>query len=99
MSNINYKPEIFGKYLNARNAWSYLIINYAKHNLRFDKTCRITGFGYDLDGGLSLDNKTSNFLQLIKNLLGINKWEDLLSKDSNITKIEDNTNTLMIEQY
>jgi hypothetical protein len=89
MSNINYKPEIFGKYLNARDAWSYLIINYANYNLRFDKTCNSTRFGYDLDGGLSLDNKTSNFLQLIKNLLGIEKWEDL--ENDNIKNIKDDT--------
>ena len=91
MSNINYKPEIFGKHLNARDAWSYLIINYAKNNLEFVKKCTNPIYKFELNAGLNSDKSTSNFLQLIKNLLEINKWEDLLSKDSNITKIEDNT--------
>jgi hypothetical protein len=73
-----YRSEIFGQQLNARDAWSYLVINYANHNLRFSKFCTSTNqkrIEYDLDGGLSKDPKISNFLQLIKNLLNIDKWD------------------------
>ena len=94
ISDVNFKPEIFGKHLNARDAWSYLIINYAYHNLRFSETCQsVTGeaYGYNLDGGLSLndDAETGNFFQLIKNLLGITKWEDIINE--NVQSIQDNT--------
>jgi hypothetical protein len=78
MSDDNYKPEIYDQQLNARDAWSYLVIKYANHNLRFTKSCNSTSqttIEYDLDGGLSKDSKIPNFLQLIKNLLKIDKWD------------------------
>jgi hypothetical protein len=89
ISNINYTPEIFCQELNARDAWSFLIIKYAYKNLSLIKTCLNGNQKYELNAGLSLDNKTTNFLQLIKNLLEINKWEDLLN--DNITNIKDYT--------
>jgi hypothetical protein len=88
ISDINYKPEIYGQQLNARDAWSYLIIKYAYKNLRLIKPCLKGNYKYELEAGLSVDNKTPNFLQLIKNLLGIDNWKDL--ENVNITNIQDN---------
>ena len=64
-------PQILHK-----NEWHHHNINYAKNNLKFSKLCGSLKF--DLDSGLSLDGKTKNFFQLLKNLLpGINTWDDL----------------------
>ena len=76
ISNINYKPEIFCHFMNAQDAWSYLIINFANSNLKFknipaNKKC----LPYEVK------SSASNFLQLIKNLLGIENWENL-NKDN-----------------
>jgi hypothetical protein len=89
ISDVKFKQEIFGKNLNARDAWSYLIINYAKNNLEFVKKCTEPIYKFELNAGLNLDKSTSNFLQLIKNLLGIEKWEDL--ENDNIKNIKDDT--------
>jgi hypothetical protein len=80
------------KQLNARDAWSYLIIKYASKDINFVKTCDTDGMiQYDLNDGLAMDGITSNFFQLIKNLLtGIKKWDDIKSKY--IEKITDHTN-------
>jgi hypothetical protein len=88
ISNKHKFKDIFGQNLNARDAWSYLIINYANFNLKFVKSCKL-GLSFEINSGLSCDVTTSNLLQLIKNLLGIQKWEDLI-KD-NITNIVDKT--------
>ncbi len=88
ISNKYELKNIFGQELNARDAWSYLIINYANFNLRFVKSCN-PGHSFEINSGLSCNVTTSNLLQLIKNLLGIQKWEDLI-KD-NITNIVDKT--------
>ena len=89
ISDVKFKPEIFCKHLNARDAWSYLIINYAKNNLEFVKDCTKLKYKFELITGLNSDKSTSNFLQLIKNLLGIEKWEDL--ENDNIKNIKDDT--------
>ena len=89
ISNIDYKPEIYCQQLNARDAWSYLIIKYAHNNLKLIRTCSKGNYKYELNAGLSIDNKTPNFLQLIKNLLGIKVWEDLVNV--NIKNIQNNT--------
>jgi len=91
---ISYKDneeDIFGKKLNARNAWSYLIINYANSNIIFTKKCDepLQSYEFEMNSGLSKDNITPNFLQLIKNLLGIQNWQDL--KKDNILSIIDQT--------
>jgi len=92
ISDINYLPKIFCQYLNARDAWSYLIIHYANKNLHFDKKCKLQpNIEYDLMPGLAYDKSTTNFFQLIKNLLRIDRWEDIINK--NITKIENNIST------
>jgi hypothetical protein len=89
ISDINYLPEIFCQYLNARDAWSYLIIHFANHNLNFSKECKLEQNNkYNLMPGLSLDKSCANFFQLIKNLLRINKWEDIIN--NNITNIQNN---------
>jgi hypothetical protein len=62
--------------LNARDAWSKLIILYANHNINFKNTCKQIKF--ELNAGLAIDNRTSNFFQLIKNLLpGVTCWANL----------------------
>jgi len=83
---------IFQDKLNARDAWSKLIINYANTNLVFVKSCTSTypNYGYELKEGLSSDKIKTNFLQLITNLLpGITKWDDL--ETDMITDIIDKT--------
>ena len=73
------KFNIYDQELNARDAWSKLLIFYANHNLVFTKSCKTQPSSkYELNSGMSEDNKTTNFFQLIKNLLPeINKWKDL----------------------
>jgi hypothetical protein len=88
MINANLEKNIFGLTLNARNAWSYLIIHYANYNLRLLKDCK-KKYYFELNAGLSTDGKNTNFFQLIKNLLQIDKWEDIIN--DNVTKIEDKT--------
>jgi hypothetical protein len=83
-------PEIYNYKLDARDAWSKLIIDKAQNNVNFIQTCNSNGTRYELNAGLSLNKKTSNFFQLIKNLLpGINNWEDIKNED--IIEIKDNT--------
>lgn len=94
-SDVNYKVNIYGDLLNARDAWSKLIINYGFKNLRLKRICENPNPNpnrFELMSGLSLNIETTNFLQLIKNLLGINKWNDLIDLDkSQIIEINDNT--------
>ena len=87
-SDENILLNIYGECMNSRDAWSKLIIKYAFYNINFIKSCDNT-YGYELNAGLSQNNETSNFFQLIKNLLNINKWDDLLN--DYIKEIEDNT--------
>ena len=81
------KQSIYGLKLNARDAWSYLIIFYAHYNLNFSKKC--DNHTYDLDSGLNKDKSRGNFFQLIQNLLKIKSWNNL--QIHNINSIEDNT--------
>ena len=84
--------DIDGNKLNARYAWSYIIIKYANTNINFINRCTgISGeeIHFEMNAGLSKDGKTGNFLKLIKNLLGIEKWDDI--KNENIEYISDNT--------
>jgi hypothetical protein len=69
------------KSLNARDAWSYLIIKYANKNINFLRSCTNESKTFELNAGLAKDNSTSNFFQLIKNLLGIEKWDEINDKD------------------
>jgi len=62
MSNV--EKYIYGKKLDAKDAWSYLIINYANENIDFVKV------HYEVNsGGLSRDKSKTNFIQLLQNLL------------------------------
>ena len=83
--------EIYGQQLNARDAWSKLIISYACENIVFKKDCNVeVPYKYELFSGMSEDRKTTNFFQLIKNLLpNIIKWDDL--NVDNKFKIKSNT--------
>jgi hypothetical protein len=89
-SEVKESSYIYEEKLNARDAWSKLIINYAYNNINFLRSCN-NKFGYELNAGLSKDNKISNFYQLIKNLLGIDSWDDL-KKNNFVGEIQDNTN-------
>ena len=93
--NISDNPELT---LNAIDAWSRLIILYANYNIKFNQECNDDGeggggskatFGFNVKSGLALDSTISNFLQLIKNLLHIENWDNL----EEIMTIEDNTNS------
>ena len=91
-SDIDINIMIYGENLNARDAWSKLIIEYCSKNIHFDQKCDMYNKGYELDTGLSLDGKTSNFFQLVKNLFNqkpIENWSDI--KTEYINNITDNT--------
>ena len=81
--------DIFGLKLNARDAWSKLVINASQENIRFGKNCQ-GKYGYDMQGGLTNDERKSNLLQMLNNLFkeenGIDTWEDLAT-GGNITDI------------
>ena len=82
--------DVFGEQLNARDAWSKLIIEYANTNLVLLRSCEGTNQQFELNAGLALDGQRSNFLQLIKNLLP--NIEDFSSiKTSSIESINDNS--------
>jgi hypothetical protein len=87
------EKEIYGykKKLNARDAWSMLILQNpaANKNINFSQRTRKDGImvNYDIDSGMAVDNKVSNLFQLISNLLPlVTKWSDIKS-----LKIQDNT--------
>ena len=73
------KPKkIYDLELNARDAWSRLLIFYAKDNITFYQKCNEPLYGYEVYTGMTLDNKKTNFFQLIQNLLpGISSWEGI----------------------
>jgi len=76
--------------LNARDAWSKLIIEYANNNISFSMNCPNNNKGYELNTGLSNDGENNNFIQLIQNLLpGVIDLGSLLI--NNISSIHDKT--------
>ncbi len=90
----NEKIFFINMELNARDAWSKLVIECGNANVKFVKSCKskdiFTDHHYELDEGLSNDGKNSNFLQLITNLLPmIKKFTDI--KIDSITDIKDET--------
>ena len=88
-SKINPGSYTYIKNLNARNAWSKLIIDNAQNNMRFSNQCETadTPYGYDIDSGNSKDGKTQNILQMLNNLLpGVKTWDDL--RNINITNVD-----------
>ena len=74
----SYVYVLDGTSLNARDEWSKLIIENATYNINFKRTCKNNEDEFELTSGLAKDKTTSNFFQLIKNLLGIKYWEDLI---------------------
>jgi len=91
-TDAHYKVKIYDQEINARDAWNTLITEYVNNNISFKNKC--TGnrpFEYELKTGMSKDGKISNFYQLIKNLLGIDNWNDITTKSKYIHNILDNT--------
>jgi hypothetical protein len=82
----NLNKTIFGQELNARDAWSYIIIHYANNNLNFKYNCV---HAYELTCELNKTGDKSNFHQLLMNLLGINDLQEL--KNDIILEITDNS--------
>ena len=83
--------KIYEQDLNAKDAWSRLIIFYANNNLRFNHTCS-GSHDYELLDGMASDRTTTNFFQLIKNLLpAITKWDDLNTKSDRLEIVSDDT--------
>ena len=75
--------------LNARDAWSYLIIKYANKNIRFLRQCDGMSSSHEMNSGMSIDGMETNFFQLIKNLLPkVEKWENF--ENEKITNINNN---------
>ena len=75
--------------LNARDAWSYLIIKYANKNIRFLRQCDGMPPSHEMNSGMSVDGMETNFFQLIKNLLPkVEKWENF--ENEKITNINNN---------
>ena len=88
-SKITPSYEINGEHLNARDAWSKLIIDNAQNNMRFSKQCETADppYGYDIDSGKSKDGEKPNLLQMLNNLLpGVKTWDDL--RNINITNVD-----------
>ena len=84
------KINIYGLELNARDAWSKLIIEYANKNINFASKCDNNHHNYELNAKFALDKSMSNFSQIIKNLLpNFTKWDDI--RINHITNIIDET--------
>jgi hypothetical protein len=85
--------KIYEQELNGKDAWSRLIIYHANNNLRFNKSCK-NGLNYELLDGMATDGKTTNFFQLIKNLLSaITKWDDLNTEADQFKIVSDGIDT------
>ena len=83
--------KIYNEDLNAKDAWSRLIIFYANNNLRFNHICS-GSHNYELLDGMAADGTTPNFFQLIKNLLpAITKWDDLNTETDQNKIVSDDT--------
>ena len=91
--NIQSSPDkypIYRNNLNARDAWSYLILKFANKDINFVERCTDNN-RFELNAGMSLNGRTSNFFQAVKNLLpGLTDWKDL-ENDDNIKEIIDQT--------
>ena len=78
---------------HARNAWSKLIIQHAQNNIKFGVYCNTEKrYGYDMDGGLTINKEKPNLLQMLQNFLQeVDTWDKLIN--TNITEIKSNVNT------
>ncbi len=84
--------EIYDEKLNARDAWSKLIIFYANKNIRYVKTCSTTNVSFELNSGMSADGSKSNLLQVLSNLLTkVKSFNDLANETNNILEVYDET--------
>jgi len=71
--------NIFKQDLNARNAWSYVVSNLEKVKYKINNKKNDIEYKYEIKSGLSEDNSTLNFLQVIKSLLtNITDWDNLV---------------------
>ena len=89
------KKLIYGLQLDARDAWSYLVIHHANNNLTFNQQCsNNSNHKYNLAASSkTLDGNNINSLQLINNLLnGITKWENLEKNniESIVSELDEN---------
>ena len=64
-SSIN-TTQIYDLELNARDAWSKLIIEYDKNNINFLYNCNDNKINYELNAKLTKDGSNTNFFQLIQ---------------------------------
>ena len=90
------EQTIYGQQLNARDAWSYLIIHYANENIRFRSKYVTSDQKYNaVSGVMSIDGKKTNFIQLLQNLLSPDiikadtLKEDLPELNPQITLVDD----------
>ena len=85
----NYNKKIYGLTLNARDAWSYLIIHFANDDLNFNEYCSTnSNHKFNIKASArTLVNTNINSLQLLKNLLGINNWDALVLVNSDILSV------------
>lgn len=66
----SHKPQlIYGEELNARDAWSKLIILYGASNISWVRTCSTNNQGFELNSKMASDGTKSNILQIVQNLL------------------------------
>ena len=73
--SLNSTEKIYGKELNARDAWSDLIVHNANNNISFNSSCNDTS--YNIKSGVkTMDGKKSNFFQLLQNVLSDDITED-----------------------
>jgi hypothetical protein len=83
--------QIYTQDLNAKDAWSRLIIYYANNNVQFKNNCG-GSHKYELLDRMAADGTTTNFFQLIKNLLpAITKWEDLNTEPERFKIVSNDT--------
>ena len=106
-SQLSLKPSsIYGQMLNARDAWSYLIIHHANKNISFNTSCNEKKCNNSCNiksGVMNKDESQPNFFQLLENLTGktikdgiiTNQPMELLNKiNTNIKSFKYNGNVI-----
>jgi hypothetical protein len=90
----NTTEKIYGLDLNARDAWSHLIIHKANDNLTFNQHCFVNRNNYNLKASSkTADGKSINSFQLLKNLLPeVEDWDYLNKYNDNIESIAPDLN-------
>jgi hypothetical protein len=95
------EQQIYGQMMNARDAWSYLIINHANENIRFKNTIgqQESKCSYEvLSGVMNSDNTETNFFQLLKNLTSEKVKKDVKeAKEENLPELNKNIKSIVYE--